>query len=100
MATPDAVARSRRSKLFPSWDEISDTYFAIHSYSFLGDFLEKQLRQTSGKGIIIQVTTYTSLLQHQNLPLLQNAIKFEDKQITLLTLQQFGTEVDFCNKIR
>ena len=99
MATPDAVARSRHSKL-SSWDEIYETYFSIHSYAFLGDFLKKQLQQTSGKGIIIQLTTYTSLLQPQNLPSLQEVIRFEDKQITLLTLQQFDTEVDFYNKIR
>ena len=100
MATSDAVARSKHSKLFPSWDEISEMYFAIHSYTFLGDFLEKQLRHTSGKGIIIQLTTHTSLLQQKYLPLLLKAINFEENQITLLTLQQFDTEVDFCNKIR
>lgn len=97
MATPDAVARIKQ---ITSWDKISETYFALHSYSWLGDFIQEQLRQTSDKGVVIQITTHTSLLQYNNLPLLQESLNFEKEQITLLTLQQFDTEEDFCNKIR
>ena len=100
MATPDAVARSKLSKLFPSWNEISEVYFAIHSYSFLGDFLQEQLQHTSVKGKVLQITTHTSLLQLKNLPSLLKATKFSKEQVTLLTLQQFDTEVEFSNVIR
>ena len=100
MATPDAVARSKVSKLFPSWNEISEIYFSLHSYSFLGDFLEEKLQHASDKGKVIQITTHTSLLQPSNLPLLLKATKFGKEQVTLLMLQQFDTEVEFSNIIR
>lgn len=100
MATPDAVARSKTSKLFPFWNEISKVYFEIHSYSSLGDFLKEQLQRTVDKGILIQITTHTSLLQPPNIPLLLEDINFKREQVTLLTLQQFDAEVDFCNTIR
>lgn len=100
MATPDAIARSKHCELFPKWEEIHETYFRLHSYSHLDDFLSKQFKDNTDNGIVVQITTHASLLQLKNLFSLQNAFGFTKDQITLLTLQQFDTEVDFCNRIR
>ena len=100
MATPDAVARSKHSELFTKWKEIHATYFRLHSYSYFNDFLSKQLRDNSNKGITIQITTHAPLLQHKNLLSLQKSLGFEKDQISLLTLQQFDTEIEFCARIR
>ena len=100
MATPDAVARSKHSELFTKWKEIHATYFRLHSYSYLSDFLNKQLRDDSDKGIAIQITTHAPLLQYKNLLLLQKSLGFTKDQISLLTLQQFDTEIDFCASVR
>ena len=94
IVTPDAIARSK------SKDDIFEAYFAIHSYSFLGDFLKEQIKHAFCKGVVIQITTYTSLLQPNNLSLLLEAINFEKDQVTLITLQQFDSEIDFCNAIK
>ena len=100
MATPDAIARSKHSELFPNWMEIQESYFRLHSYFHLDDFLSKQLKDNLDKGIIIQITTHAPLLQHRNLPLLYTSLGFTKDQIALLTLQQFDTEIDFCTRIR
>ena len=103
MATPDAIARSKRSELFSKQEEIYDHYFMLHSYSYLDDFLRKQLKDNSDnsdKSVVIQITTHAPLLQHRDLHLLQKSLGFSREQITLLRLQQFGTEIDFCARIR
>ena len=100
MATPDAIARSKDPELLPKWIEVQEAYFRLHSYFYLDDFLSKQLRDNSDKGIIIQITTHSPLLQHKNLPLLYTSLGFTKDQIALLTLQQFDTEIDFCTRIR
>lgn len=100
MATPDAIARSKHTELFHKWEEIHESYFRLHSYSYLDDFLSKQLRDNSDKGSVIQITTHAPLLQYRNLLLLQKSVGFTKDQIILLTLQQFDTEIDFCARIR
>ena len=75
-------------------------YFNIHSYVSLGDFLNKKLNENSGEGLIIQITTNASLLQYKNLLSIQESTDFSKDQISLLMLQQFDTEIDFCSKIR
>lgn len=101
MATPDAIARSKHSELFPKWKEIHETYFRLHAFSHLDDFLKKQMGDNSGNGITVQITTHAPLLHHKKLQkLLQKSLGCNKDQITTLTLQQFDTEIDFCTRIR
>ena len=100
MATPDAIARSKHCELFAKWEEIHNSYFKIHSYSYLDDFLTMQLNENSKKGSVIQITTHAPLLQHRNVFLLQKSLKYTKDQIVLLRLQQFDTEIDFSTRIR
>ena len=100
MATPDAIARSKHCELFVKWEEIHKSYFKIHSYSYLDDFLIKQLSDSADKGRVIQITTHAPLLQHRNVFLLQKSLDFTKDQMVLLTLQQFDTEIDFSTTIR
>ena len=100
MATPDAIARSKHCELVAKWEEIHKSYFKIHSYSYLNDFLSHQLSDNSNEGSVIQITTYAPLLQHRNILLLQKSLKFAKDKIILLTLQQFDTEIDFSTRIR
>jgi len=100
LATPDAIARSKHSELFLKWEEIHEAYFRLHSHSHLDNFLRKHFEDNSDNSIVIQITTHASLLQLKNLLSLQKALGFAKDQITLLTLQQFDTEIDFCNQIK
>ena len=100
MATPDAIARSKYSGLFTKWKEVYEMYFRIHSYSYLDDFINKQLGDNSDRGIVIQIATHSALLQRKNVLLLQKSLGFVQDQIALLTLQQFNTAADFCNRVR
>ena len=100
MATPDAIARSKHCELFAKWEEIHKSYFKIHSYSYLDDFVSKQLSNNSNEGRVIQITTHAPLLQNRDVFPLQKALKYTKDQVVLLTLQQFNTEIDFSTRIR
>ena len=103
MATPDAIARSKYCELFTEWEEIHKSYFKIHPYSYLDDFLSKQLSNNSDEktqGNVVQITTHAPLLQLKDVFLLQKLLDSKKVQIVLLTLQQFDTEIEFCAKIR
>ena len=100
MATPDAIARSKHCELFAKWEEIHKSYFKIHSYSYLDDFVSKQLSNNSNEGRVIQITTHAPLLQNRDVFPLQKALKYTKDQVVLLTLQQFNTEIDFSARIR
>ena len=75
-------------------------YFNMHSYVSLGNFLSKKLNKSLDAGVVIQITTHASLLKYKNLHFIQESLKFSKGQISLLMLQQFDTEIDFCTKIR
>ena len=98
IATPDSVVRSKHSEKFTESNQIMKTYFNIHSYVSLGDFLYRKLN--GGADLMIQITTHASLLQYKNLNSIRESIEFSKDQISLLMLQQFDTEIDFCSKIR
>ena len=100
MATPDAIARSKHSQLFPKWKEIHETYFRQHSHLHLNDFLQNLLKNHSDKSVLIQITTHAPLLLYKDRHLLHKYLHLKKDQITLLTLQQFDTDIDFCNRIR
>ena len=100
IATPDSVVRCKHSEKFTESNQIMQTYFNIHSYVSLGDFLSRKLNENSGEGLMIQITTHASLLQYKNLLSIRESIDFSKYQISLLMLQQFDTEIDFCSKIR
>jgi len=100
IATPDSVVRCKRSENFTESHHIMQTYFDMHSYMSMGDFLCKKLDENLGQGLAIQITTHASLLQYKNLISIQESINFSKDQISLLILQQFDTEIDFCTKIR
>ena len=100
LATPDSIARSKLSKLSVDWENLFTEYFKIHSYSSLDGLLKSCLSHSSGEGLVVQITTHGSLLQRKDLMILQKSINFEVHQISFFSLQQFKTEMEFCNKIR
>lgn len=100
IATPDSVVRGKHSEKFTESNQIMQMYFNIHSYISLGDFLNRKLIESSGAELMIQITTHASLLQYKNLLSIRESIEFSKDQISLLMLQQFDTEIDFCSKIR
>ena len=100
IATPDAVARSKFSKQFTNWDKISAAYFKMLSYSSLDGLLSNCLSHTSDGGVVIQITTHGALLQRRDLLLFQKSINFTKEQISFFKLQQFNTEMDFCNGLK
>ena len=100
IATPDSIARSKFSKLFTKWIEISAAYFRIHSYSSLDGLLSNCLGHASDGGIVIQITTHGALLQRRDLLSLHKSINYKKEQISFFKLQQFNTEMDFGNRIK
>ena len=100
IATPDAVVRCKHSEIFTESKQIIQAYFNMHSYVSLGDFLSKRLNKSSDAGVVIQITTHASLLKYKNLHLIQELLNFSKGQTSLLMLQQFDTEIDFCSELR
>jgi len=100
IASPDAVARSKFSELFTEWDKIFAEYFKKLSYSSLDNLLSNCLSHSSDGGVVIQITTHGTLLQRRDLLSFQKSINFTKEQISFFKLQQFNTEMDFCNKLK
>ena len=100
MATPDAVIRCKRSEIFTESKQIMQSYFNIYSYISLDELLRKMLNKNPSVGMLIQITTHASLLQYKNLISIQKSLNISKDQISLLMLQQFDTEIDFCSKIK
>ena len=119
IASPDAIVRLRYSELASEFDTVFDTYFIEQSHSSLFELLSSKLPMSldgpsnEGTGetvglsvptqkemLLLQITTHSHLLSEPDVTQLCNALKLKRKNISHFLLQEFDTEMDFCNKLK
>ena len=118
IASPDAIVRLRYSKLASEFDAGYNMYFIEQSHSSLSELLSSKLpmsldgpskEDTDEVGfsvssqeeiLLLQVTTHSHLLSEPDVTQLCKALKLQRKNITCFLLQEFDTEMDFCNKLK
>ena len=112
--------RLKYSKLASEFDAIVNKYFIEQSHSSLFELLSRKLPMSSDgpskentdkragistaahkeKMLLLQVTTHSPLLSESDITQLCNALKLKRKNITCFFLQEFDTEMDFCNNLK
>ena len=116
VASPDAIVRLQYSKLASEFDTVFNMYFNEQSHSSLFELLNNKLPNTldgpskeesvvfsvptRNKILLLQVTTHSDLLSEPDIVQLCNALKLQRTNIACFYLQQFDTEMDFCNKLK
>ena len=119
IASPDAIVRLRYSKLASEFDAVFNMYFIEQSHSSLFELLSSKLPKSldghsnEGNGgsvamsvpaqkemLLLQITTHSHLLSEPDVTQLCNALKLKRKNIAHFLLQEFDTEMDFCNKLK
>ncbi|XP_076466869.1 E3 ubiquitin-protein ligase rnf213-alpha-like [Babylonia areolata] len=92
-ATPDAVVRSHDTH----WSQV---YHDQQQHEQLLQYLEQRLQQhlDDGTMLMAQVTTHSKLLTEQERATLQKTLPV--CTVTLLSLQAFDTEQQFCQQLR
>ena len=120
IASPDAIVRLQYSKLASEFDAVFDMYFNKQSHSSLVQLLNSKLPKSLLDGfttesidesinlsppahkemLLLQVTTHSHLLSEPDVAQLCDALKLKRKNITHFLLQEFDTEMDFCNKLQ
>ena len=119
IASPDAIVRLKESQLSSEFDEVFNMYFIDQSHSSLFELLSCKLPLSSDgldkdsanerPGIcsvaqkdmlLLQVTTHSHLLSEPDVTQLCKALNLKRKNITCFLLQEFDTEMDFCNKLK
>ena len=119
IASPDAIVRLRYSKLASEFDTAYNMYFIEQSHSSLSELLTSKLpmlldvpsKDDTDEGVgfsvssqeeilLLQVTTHSHLLSEPDVTQLCKALKLQRKNITHFLLQEFDTEMDFCNKLK
>ena len=119
IASPDAIVRLRYSKLTSEFDRVFDMYFIEQCHSSLFELLSSKLpmsfdgcsKDDDNEGVhffvpapeemlLLQITTHSHLLSEPDVTQLCKALKLKRKNITCFLLQEFDTEMDFCNKLK
>ena len=119
IASPDAIVRLKYSELASEFDEVFNMYFIEQSHSSLFELLNSKLPTSSDgprKGstdekagisttahkrmLLLQITTHSHLLSEPDVTQLCKALNLKRNNITCFLLQEFDTEMDFCNKLK
>ena len=119
IASPDAIVRLKESQLSSEFDEVFNMYFIDQSHSSLFELLSCKLLLSSDgpdkdsaderpgicsvaqkEMLLLQVTTHSHLLSEPDVTQLCKALNLKRKNITCFLLQEFDTEMDFCNKLK
>lgn len=119
IASPDAIVRLRYSKLANEFDAAFEMYFVEQCHSSLFELLSSKLpvslnessTENVGKNfgssvsaqkevVLLQITTHSHLLSEPDVAQLCKALKLKRQNITCFLLQEFDTEMDFCNKLK
>ena len=119
IASPDAIVRLKYSILADEFDTVYHTYFIEQSHSSLSELLSSKLSMSlhehnkenndesvgltvpgQKEMLLLQVTTNSHLLSEPDVTQLCKALKITRRNITCCLLQEFDTEMDFCNRLK
>ena len=80
---------------------IQATYFTKQNHSCMADYLIQQFEHNySSEGVLLQILTYGPLLSKLAIYHMLQTLNVEQENCIDFNLQQFDTELDFCNAIR
>eukprot|EP00731_Ephydatia_muelleri_P016208 Em0009g632a len=102
-ASPDALIRLKSSTEIPKKEVnyLNDVYFKHQHHSSLQDFLSHQFQDSTHlEGLLIQVTTHGHLMSSSEIEVVAKQLDMKHSRVFCFMLQDFDTELDFCNKIR
>jgi hypothetical protein len=97
-ATPDSIARLPVSKLSAESDRLRDIYFSKQYHGSLREHVKHQIatwQKEKGSGLLLQITTHSRLLSSE---VLKSMISFV--QVEFVSLEQFDTEQQFCDRLK
>jgi len=112
IVSPDAVMRLKYTKLASEFQAVFDEYFKQQYHISLIGLLNSKLpalssestgslkSHTKNKGLLLQVTTHSHLLSEPDVTQLCKALKLSRDNVNCYLLQEFDTEMDFCNKLK
>ena len=104
--------RLKYTKLASEFQAVFDGYFKQQYHISLIGLLNSKLpalsSETTGslksltknKGLLLQVTTHSHLLSEPDVTQLCKALKLSRDNVNCYLLQEFDTEMDFCNKLK
>jgi len=106
--------RLKFSQLGNEFQAAFEAYFDQQHHNSLIELLDSKLHalrtQSSSdsfepetennKGLLLQVTTHSHLLSDPDVVRLYKALNLERKNVACYLLQEFDTEMDFCNKLK
>nr|XP_022293483.1 E3 ubiquitin-protein ligase rnf213-alpha-like isoform X1 [Crassostrea virginica] len=103
-ATPDGVLRAK-SKLDPKdFDFVENIYYEQQKHDNLLLYLDQKIKEAHDDGeskrLFSQVTTNSKLITTVDVSDLSQWLHIPSPQITLLTLQSFDTEQQFCRQVK
>ncbi|CAG2239382.1 RNF213 [Mytilus edulis] len=98
-AAPDAVMRLRSTKLRDRNEEMMQIYFKHQQHDSLLQYLCHQVIEEKKKSVCPGDNTF-KLLSTPDLEDLCKVLPIQRQNMTLLTLQSFDTEQQFCRQIR
>ncbi|XP_048088902.1 E3 ubiquitin-protein ligase rnf213-alpha-like isoform X2 [Alosa alosa] len=93
-ATLDSILRVTKDK-----EAVQELYFRHQTHINLTDVIKKH-RSTSDKGLCLEVSTYSRLLNQRDLKSLNKELNISQHQSHLFRLQEFQTEQAFCDGLR
>ncbi|XP_023378779.1 E3 ubiquitin-protein ligase RNF213 [Pteropus vampyrus] len=102
-ATPDAVVRLSLSPLGLSVAQaLSREYYGRQPRGSFADFVRAHLRSAhpERRAVFTEITTFSRLLTSHDCELLAAEVKGQAPRPTLLSLQQFDTELSFLKEVR
>ncbi|KAJ8315842.1 hypothetical protein KUTeg_007992 [Tegillarca granosa] len=98
--TPDAVERISSTKLQHEEQVIARIYWKEQQHESLLQYLYLMVVQKKHRSLHTQITTHSKLISTADLTDLSNSLNIPVRNLTLLTLQSFDTEQQFCRQIR
>ncbi|XP_030632563.1 E3 ubiquitin-protein ligase rnf213-alpha-like [Chanos chanos] len=93
-ATLDSILRVTEEK-----EAVQDLYFTHQTHINLTDVIKKH-RTASDKGMCLEVSTYSRLLNQRDLKSMNTELNISKHQSHLFRLQEFQTEQAFCDALR
>ncbi|XP_030632557.1 E3 ubiquitin-protein ligase rnf213-alpha-like [Chanos chanos] len=93
-ATLDSILRVTRDR-----EAVQELYFTHQTHINLTDLIRKH-RTTSDKGMCLEVSTYSRLLNQRDFKSMNTDLKISKHQSHLFRLREFQTEQAFCDALR
>ncbi|XP_056014152.1 E3 ubiquitin-protein ligase rnf213-alpha-like isoform X2 [Ostrea edulis] len=97
-ATPDGVLRAKNR--LRDFEFVENIYYEQQKHDNLLFYLDQKIGMEDSDGLYAQVTTSSKLITTADIADLSQYLHIPRPQISLLTLQSFDTEQQFCRQVK